>query len=37
MLTHDRDTENISKGNSNILQTRPKLRNTNYNIHGKRT
>jgi hypothetical protein len=37
MLTHDRDIENIPKGNSSILQKRSKLYNINHSIHGKGT
>jgi hypothetical protein len=37
MLTHDKDTGDIFKGDNSILQTRFRLRGTNYNIYKERT
>ena len=32
-----RDIKDIPESNNNILQKRPELYNTNYNINGKKT
>jgi hypothetical protein len=35
MLTQARDTKNILKSNSSVLQKRPELYNTNHDIDEK--
>jgi len=35
MLTQTRDTKNIPKSNNSILQKRPELYGTSYNINEK--
>jgi hypothetical protein len=37
MLTQIKDIKDIPKGNDSILQKKPELYNTNYDINKKRT